>query len=191
MPHYAYFTYPDKLSMDCQLATTDDKGIIRKYSVQSTCVITECCVSHIAALARPRFSDLLNKKLVASDTLIVSNLSSLGIDAFDIKNVIELCERKSLHIIIHSLERLSLNKINSCLEDFILLDIEKEKRKYKNRFDKAKSNGNKLGRPEGSKHHNDIQKMKDAGYSHMKISILLGINLSTVKRNWKNGIIEY
>ncbi|MBD1403011.1 hypothetical protein N4Q63_12310 [Leclercia adecarboxylata] len=191
MPCYAYFTYPDRVSMDYHLVNTNDKEIIKKYRIQSIYVITECCVSHIAALERPQFSDLLNKKTVASDTLIVPNLTSIGIDALDIRKVIDLCKRKNLNIIIHSLELLSLNDISSCLDDFILLDIEKEKRKHKNRVDKAKKNGNILGRPEGSKHHHEIQELKDAGYSQMKISILLGINLSTVKRNWRNGIIEY
>ncbi|EPR7492700.1 TPA: recombinase family protein [Citrobacter amalonaticus] len=191
MSYYAYFTYPDRLSMDYHLANTNDREIIKKYRVQSAYVIIECCVSHITALERPQFSDLLNKKTVASDTLIVPNLSSIGIDALDIRKVIDLCERKNLNLIIHSLELLSLNDITSFLDDFILLDIEKEKRKHKNRIDKAKENGNKLGRPEGSKHHHEIQELKDAGYSQMKISLLLGINLSTVKRNWRNGIIEY
>ncbi|MFM1272654.1 helix-turn-helix domain-containing protein [Yersinia enterocolitica] len=47
-----------------------------------------------------------------------------------------------------------------------------------------------LGRPEGSRHHDNIQILKKRGYTQSQTARILGVSISTVKRNWRQGIIE-
>jgi len=46
-----------------------------------------------------------------------------------------------------------------------------------------------LGRPEGSKHYDNIQIVKKRGYTQSQTARILGVSISTVKRNWRQGII--
>ncbi|KKI44727.1 hypothetical protein XK86_10385 [Hafnia alvei] len=46
-----------------------------------------------------------------------------------------------------------------------------------------------LGRKEGSQHKLNIYTLKLKGYKQSEVARELGVSLSTVKRNWSNGII--
>lgn len=49
---------------------------------------------------------------------------------------------------------------------------------------RAKNQGKTLGRPKGSKYRDRIQKCKKQNQSQSETARVLGISLSTIKRNW-------
>ena len=71
----------------------------RGYEVEPQRVIEETISGGVAAMARPKFQNLVNNKMEPGDTLIVLKLDRLGRDNIDVQNTIAMLQAKKIRVV--------------------------------------------------------------------------------------------
>lgn len=123
------------------------------------------------------------------DTLILTDLNSLGENINDMLNTLFSCFIKDINIYCyHPYSRIEPSA-ECCISFLISVQTQVDIQNLKSTRSKHRTLKKPLGRKEGSKHNLAIYRLKLKGYKQAKVARELGISLSTVKRHWSNGII--
>jgi len=170
---------------DNQLLAIEKAG----HSIKEGRFIEEVVSGGVPAMQREAFSNLVEHKLEAGDTLVVAKIDRLGRDNIDVQNTILNLTTKGIKVI--SLD-LPTNDLTSP-EGKMMLQIfsafaEFEKNRIAERTQDglraAKAKGVKLGRPTATGTTTLVQAAKEEGLSQSKVAKRLKISIPTVKRHW-------
>lgn len=166
------------------------------YDVIPSRVVSETVSGSTKAADREQFSNLVNHKLEAGDTLIVLKLDRLGRDNIDVQQTIQALSESGIKIVCLDLPVADL----SSSEGKLMLQMfsafaEFERNRIRERtaegLARAKAEGKKLGRPFAIKTTILVQGCKSEGLSQSKTAQKLGLGLATVKRHWNINRASY
>lgn len=132
---------------------------------------------------------LINRDMSKGDDLVILDLNSLGGSAEMIQEKIILCARKSIRIHCYFPQKKLTSTADGYFLALILPMIHDKCRRANLAALKTRNITKPLGRREGSKHRDHIELAKRRGLTQSQTAKLLEISISTVKRNWNNGII--
>lgn len=145
-----------------------------------------------------RVIDQMIQSLRSGDALLISDLPRLGRDFFETISILHDLLNKGIGVISIEDNYVLTDSLTSKIIASGLLMAAEIQREYISRNTKAKlaakkANGNKLGRPEGSRRISPkmienlaaIRKYEKAGVSQEAIARLLGVSRSTLIRNLK------
>lgn len=182
----------DEQTTEQQLMVIKNAG----YEVLDNRWITDEGVSGgVSAMQRPAFKNLIENKLEAGDTLVISKLDRLGRDNIDVQQVVDILIKAEIKVIILDLPcpDLSSSQGKLMLQMFAAFaEFEKARigERTREALAKKKQAGEPLGRPV-LQVADMIQQMKATGMSQGKVlkafaddPDLPTISLSTIKRNW-------
>lgn len=141
----------------------------------------------------PNKSDLLeiliNRGMVRGDDLIVLDLNCLGSNVEMIQENIIRCAKKAIRIHCYFPQKKLTTANGGYILTLLLPMIQNECRRMNLAAFKTRNITKPLGRREGSKHYNNIQKAKFRGLTQSQTAKYLRVSISTVKRHWNSGII--
>lgn len=151
-------------------------------------IVDEGVSGGVLAMERPAFSNLMENKLEAGDTLVISKLDRLGRDVRDVLSVVDLCAEKGIKLHLLDLPASDLTApegrmILTVIGAFAEFEKAKIRERTKAKLNQLKSEGVRLGRPKADT--GLIQRLKGEGLSQSQVVAQTGLSLSTVKRNWK------
>lgn len=132
---------------------------------------------------------LINRDMSKGDDLVILDLNSLGNSAEIIQERIIRCARKSIRIHCYFPQKKLTPTADGYFLALILPMIYDKCRRANLSALKTRNITKPLGRREGSKHRDRIELAKRRGLTQSQTAKLLEISISTVKRNWNNGII--
>jgi len=139
--------------------------------------------------SRRRILKELINDIGKGDTIILTDLNSLGENIDDVQSTLFSCFKKDINIYCyHPYSRIEPSA-ESCMSFLISAQTQIDIQNLKSTRSKHRTLKKTLGRKEGSKHKLSIYTLKLKGYKQSQIAQQLGISLSTVKRHWSNGII--
>jgi DNA invertase Pin-like site-specific DNA recombinase len=184
----------------CRVSTTEQTTqnqilAIRNagYDVIDSRVISETVSGSTKATDREQFSNLIEHKIEAGDTLVVLKLDRLGRNNIDVQQTVSLLDSKGIRVVCLDLPVADL----SSSEGRLMLQMfsafaEFERNRIRERTQeglvRAKAEGKKLGRPKATKTNRRIQECKDSGMSQSKTASHLGLGIATVKRHWNTKL---
>ena len=165
------------------------QAICKEFSIQDDDIVIERIYAQQSISCQRLLKMLVAEKMHQGDTLVLTDLSSIGRDVASILDVLFFCFLKDINILCyHTYTRIE-PAAESCMSFLITLQKRIDFHNLKSTRGKHRQMKKPLGRKEGSKHKSDIIRLKVAGYAQSKTAKILGISLSTVKRHWKNGVI--
>lgn len=142
----------------------------------------------IAGYGRRILKELINK-IGKGDTLVLTDLNSLGDTIDDVLGTLFSCFKKDINVYCyHPYSRIEPSA-ESCMSFLISVQTGIDIQNLKSSRSKHRRIKKPLGRKEGSQHKLSIYTLKLKGYKQSEVARELGVSLSTVKRNWRNGII--
>ncbi|MCY9873957.1 recombinase family protein [Vibrio barjaei] len=184
----------------CRVSTTEQTTqnqilAIRNagYDVIDSRVISETVSGSTKATDREQFSNLIEHKIEAGDTLVVLKLDRLGRNNIDVQQTVSLLDSKGIRVVCLDLPVADL----SSSEGRLMLQMfsafaEFERNRIRERTQeglvRAKAEGKKLGRPKATKTNRRIQECKNSGMSQSKTASHLGLGIATVKRHWNTKL---
>lgn len=157
------------------------------YNVAPSRVIEETVSGSVAAMEREGFSNLVNHKLEAGDTLVVLKLDRLGRDNMDVQKTVNLLLSKGIKLICLDLPVADLSKPEGkMMLQLFATFAEFERNRIIERthqgLDRARAEGKVFGRPKADT--DAIQRLKADGMSQSKVAEELSLGIATVKRHW-------
>ncbi|NDO82955.1 resolvase [Citrobacter sp. NCU1] len=159
------------------------------YDVRPDRVISETISGGVVAVERPGFKELLIK-LEPGDKLVVLKLDRLGRDNIDVQQTVKLLTDKGVNLICLDLPVKDLTTPEGQLMlQLIASFAEFEKARIRERTlegqARARKEGKIIGRPVAVKTYQKVQELKAQGLSQSKVAEALSVDVSTVKRHWK------
>jgi len=159
------------------------------YDVSDDRIISETISGSTQAMKREQFKLLVQHKLEANDTLIVLKLDRLGRDNIDVQQTIEKLTNRGIKVICLDLPIKDLSSSEGKLmlqmfSAFAEFERNRIRERTKEGLNRAKNEGRKLGRPNGSIQTAKVQQCKTEGLSQSKTAEKLNIGIATVKRHW-------
>ncbi|MFA0140512.1 recombinase family protein [Vibrio kanaloae] len=182
----------------CRVSTTEQTTenqilAIRNagYDVIDSRIISETISGSTKAMDRKQFSNLVEHKLEAGDTLIVLKLDRLGRDNIDVQQTISLLDDKGFRVVCLDLPVVDLSSSEGRLmlqmfSAFAEFERNRIRERTKEGLARAKAQGKKLGRPQATKTNKRVQECKETGMSQSKTASQLGLGIATVKRHWNS-----
>lgn len=157
------------------------------YDITPSRVVEETVSGSVPAMQRTGFTNLINNKLEANDTLVVLKLDRLGRDNIDVQNTVNMLVERGIRLVCLDLpvSDLSTPEGRLMLQMFATFaEFERNRiiERTQNGLDRAKAEGKKFGRPTVDK--SLIQKHKAGGMSQSEVAKEMGIGIATVKRHW-------
>lgn len=157
------------------------------YNVTPSRIVEETVSGGVAAMERPKFSNLIDNKLEAGDTLVVLKLDRLGRNNIDVQNTVNMLLERGVIVVCLDLPVADLSKPEGkmMLQMFAAFaEFEKNRlvERTKEGLERAKTEGKQFGRPLADKAR--IQELKAGGMSQSKVAAEMGIGIATVKRHW-------
>ncbi|KIF52747.1 recombinase family protein [Vibrio owensii] len=180
----------------CRVSTTEQTTenqilAIRNagYNVLDSRVISETISGSTKAMDREQFSNLIEHKIEAGDTLVVLKLDRLGRDNIDVQRTISQLSEKSIRVICLDLPIVDLSSSEGKLmlqmfSAFAEFERNRIKERTQEGLERAKLAGTKLGRPKAIETTKRVQECKKAGMSQSKTAAHLYMGIATVKRHW-------
>lgn len=184
----------------CRVSTTEQTTenqilAIRSsgYEVIPSRVVSETISGSRQAMTRPEFSNLVNHKLEAGDTLVVLKLDRLGRDNIDVQQTINSLLEKGIKVVSLDLpvSDLSSPEGKLMLQMFTAFSEFERNRLIERTQEgliRAKAEGKKLGRPEATDTTKEVQKCKEKGMSQSETAKFLDKGIATVKRHWNKSL---
>ncbi|WP_041053878.1 recombinase family protein [Vibrio owensii] len=174
---------------DNQMTTENQRHAFEAMGYTVERFVTDECSGTIQALERSGFSNMLEHKLESGDELHILKIDRLGRDNIDVQNMVELILSKGVKLHIHDLPSPDLTKPEGklMLQMFaVFAEFERNRIAERTRqgLARVKAEGKQLGRPSGSKHYDEIQRLKSDGHGQSAVAKMLNIGRSTVVRNW-------
>ncbi|EBO9651280.1 recombinase family protein [Salmonella enterica subsp. enterica serovar Berlin] len=158
-------------------------AINKEFSIPEENVAIEIDGAH-----RRILKELIND-IGKGDTIILTDLNSLGENIDDVQNTLFSCFKKDINVYCyHPYSRIEPSA-ESCMSFLISVQTRVDIQNLKSTRSKYRTLKKPLGRKEGSKYKLSIYTLKLKGYKQSQIAQQLGISLSTVKRHWSNRII--
>ncbi|CAH8206216.1 recombinase family protein [Vibrio aestuarianus] len=183
----------------CRVSTTEQTTenqilAIRNagYDVIDSRVISETVSGSTKAIDREQFSNLIEHKIEAGDTLVVLKLDRLGRDNIDVQQTISQLTHKGIRVICLDLpvSDLSSSEGKLMLQMFSAF-AEFERNRIRERTQeglaRAKVEGKRLGRPKATKTTRRVLECKEAGMSQSNAAIHLNLGIATIKRHWNKA----
>lgn len=179
---YAYASREDQIINDAQ----SENGGSEFFKIISGLPANRMILEHVnlvsASLIHEGVSNLISARIGCGDTLFLSGLRSLGDSIDDIEKAFIFFAQRN--VIVRFFEE--ARGINDKNRYFISYSIAPKSFKYRGEMNYlVNKSDNRVGRPFGSKHINDIQSYKYAGYTQTFTAMILKVSLSTVKRYWR------
>ncbi|WP_413479593.1 recombinase family protein [Vibrio hibernica] len=184
----------------CRVSTTEQDTAnqilaIRNagYEISDDRVISETVSGSTQAFKRKQFKLLVEHKLEANDQLIVLKLDRLGRDNIDVQQTIEKLTKRGIKVISLDLPIKDLSSSEGKLmlqmfSAFAEFERNRIRERTKEGLERAKNEGKKLGRPNGSiKTTAKVQACKLEGLSQSQTATKLNIGIATVKRHWRKS----
>ncbi|WP_102297598.1 recombinase family protein [Vibrio cyclitrophicus] len=152
-------------------------------------LVSEVASGSTKALERELFKSLIEQKLEKGDKLVVLKLDRLGRDNIDVQQTVKYILEKGIILVCHDLPTPDLSSpegklMLQLMSTFAEFERNKIIERTKQGLERAKSQGKKLGRKAGSKHTDDVQRLKAEGKGQSEIARLLDVSRHTVIRNW-------
>ncbi|ELA7326707.1 recombinase family protein [Vibrio alginolyticus] len=162
------------------------------YDVIDSRVISETVSGSRKATDREQFSNLIEHKIEAGDTLVVLKLDRLGRDNIDVQQTISQLSEKSIRVVCLDLPIADLSSsegklILQMFSAFAEFERNRIRERTQEGLARAKLAGTKLGRPKAIETTNRVQGCKAAGMSQSKAAIHLNLGLATIKRHWNKS----
>jgi len=166
------------------------------YNVVDERVISETVSGSTQAMKREQFKLLVDHKLETNDQLIVLKLDRLGRDNIDVQQTIEKLTKRGIKVISLDLPIKDLSSSEGKLmlqmfSAFAEFERNRIRERTKEGLNRAKSEGKKLGRPNGSIQTEKILQCKTEKLSQSQTAQKLCIGIATVKRHWNNSTTTY
>ena len=180
----------------CRVSTTEQTTenqilAIRNagYDVIDSRIVSETISGSSKAADRKQFSNLIEHKLEAGDTLIVLKLDRLGRDNIDVQQTISQLTKKGIRVICLDLPVSDLGSPEGKLmlqmfSAFAEFERNRIRERTQEGLVRAKAEGKKLGRPKAIKTTKRVLECKVKGMSQSTTASHLGIGIATVKRHW-------
>ncbi len=184
----------------CRVSTTEQTTenqilAIRNagYDVIDSRVISETISGSTLATDREQFSNLVEHKIEAGDTLVVLKLDRLGRDNIDVQQTISLLDKKGIHVVCLDLPVADLSSSEGRLmlqmfSAFAEFERNRIRERTQEGLARAKAEGKKLGRPRAVQTTKRVQRCKEDGMSQSKAASYLGLGIATIKRHWNNAV---
>ncbi|KKC99707.1 recombinase family protein [Photobacterium halotolerans] len=184
----------------CRVSTTEQTTenqilAIRNsgYDVTPSRVVSETVSGSRQAMTRPEFSNLVNHKLEAGDTLVVLKLDRLGRDNIDVQQTISDLLEKNIKVVSLDLpvSDLSSPEGKLMLQMFTAFaEFERNRliERTQEGLKRAQTEGKKLGRPEATDTTKQVLKCKEKGMSQSETAKFLGKGIATIKRHWNKPL---
>ena len=180
----------------CRVSTTEQTTqnqilVIRQKGceVNDVRTISETFSGSVEAMKREKFKMLINHKMERGDMLVVLKLDRLGRDNIDVQNTIKLLTDKGIKVACLDLPVADLSSAEGKLmlqmfSAFAEFERNRIRERTKEGLERAKAQGNKLGRPEAHATTRSVQVKKTEGLSQSKTAEALGLGIATIKRHW-------
>ncbi|MFC3152159.1 recombinase family protein [Litoribrevibacter euphylliae] len=151
--------------------------------------VSEVISGGMAAMKRPAFKNLVENKLEAGDTLVVSKIDRLGRDSIDVQSTILGLAERGIKVVSLDLPTSDLTSSEGklMLQMFAAFaEFEKARiiERTQSGLRNAKAKGVKLGRPEATNTTLKVLEQKSKGMTQSQTAKQLSISLATVKRHW-------
>ncbi|GAD78649.1 MULTISPECIES: recombinase family protein [Vibrio] len=159
------------------------------YDILSSRIISETISGSTKACDREQFSNLLNHKLEAGDTLVVLKLDRLGRDNIDVQQTIQMLSDSYIKVVCLDLPVADLSSSEGKLmlqmfSAFAEFERNRIRERTQEGLARAKAEGKKLGRPIAIETTKRVQECKMNGLSQGKTAAELALGIATVKRHW-------
>lgn len=180
----------------CRVSTTEQTTenqilAIRNagYNVIDHRVISETVSGSTKATDREQFSNLIEHKIEAGDTLVVLKLDRLGRDNIDVQQTISKLIERRIRVICLDLPVSDLSSPEGKLmlqmfSAFAEFERNRITERTQEGLARAKAEGKRLGRPKATKTTRRVQECKASGMSQSKAASHLSLGIATVKRHW-------
>ncbi|MBT2966402.1 recombinase family protein [Vibrio anguillarum] len=180
----------------CRVSTTEQTTenqilAIRNagYNVIDHRVISETVSGSTKATDREQFSNLIEHKIEAGDTLVVLKLDRLGRDNIDVQQTISKLIERGVRVICLDLPVSDLSSPEGKLmlqmfSAFAEFERNRITERTQEGLARAKAEGKRLGRPKATKTTRRVQECKASGMSQSKAAAYLSLGIATVKRHW-------
>jgi DNA invertase Pin-like site-specific DNA recombinase len=184
----------------CRVSTTEQTTenqilAIRNagYDVIDSRVISETISGSTLATDREQFSNLVEHKIEAGDTLVVLKLDRLGRDNIDVQQTISLLDKKGIRVVCLDLPVADLSSSEGRLmlqmfSAFAEFERNRIRERTQEGLARAKAEGKKLGRPRATKTTKLVQACKSQGMSQSKAAVQLNLGIATIKRHWNQDV---
>lgn len=179
----------------CRVSTAKQKednqvqAILSKgYQIEPHRIVEETISGSIQAMKRPEFARLIDR-LEPTDTLVVLKLDRLGRDNIDVQQTISTLSKKGIKVVsldlpTHDLTSAEGKLMLQMFSAFAEFERERIKERTREGLERAKAEGQILGRPKGSKSAVRVRQCQEQNMSQSDTARHLNISLSTVKRHW-------
>ena len=193
MSVYAYI----RVSSDKQTCS-NQHFCINEYVIKNNIKIykyIEETISSKKPLEKRELGNLINNIMIENDTLIITEISRLARNLYELANILQLTVQKNIKVISIKENYIFQNDLQSKIMVYtfgLSAEIEREliSSRTKMSLEKLKENNIKLGRPIGTKNKNSnflkyktkIEKLIKNGITQIEISKQLNISQSSVSR---------
>lgn len=159
------------------------------YPVLPARVVTETISGSVPAMERPQFSNMVNNRLEAGDTLVVLKLDRLGRDNIDVQQTVTDLLNRGIRVIcldlpVKDLTDASAKLMLQLMATFAEFERNRIRERTVNGMERARSEGKQIGRPEALETTAAVQHCKTEGMKQTECAGALGLSLATVKRHW-------
>ncbi|HAT1608151.1 TPA: recombinase family protein [Raoultella planticola] len=189
MVFHFYLTCADAQAASSIRQHVTCKEICKEFSILPDNVVIEIVDEQQSVSHQRLLHELVNKKANKGDTIILTGLCSLGRNVEDILDILFFCFRKDINIYCYHPHTRIEPSADSCMSFLISVQTGVDVQNLKSSRSKYRRIKKPLGRKEGSQYKLSIYTLKLKGYKQSEVARELGVSLSTVKRNWRNGII--
>ena len=193
MSVYAYIRVSsDKQTCDNQHFSIKEYGIKNNLKIDK---YIEETISSKKPLNKRKISYLINNIMINGDILIITEISRLARNLYELSNILQLTVQKNIKVISIKENYIFQNDLQSKIMAWtfgLSAEIEREliSSRTKMSLDKLKEKNIKLGRPIGVKNKNSnflkyktkIQKLLNNGITQIKMSKILNISQSSISR---------
>ncbi|EEJ3358306.1 recombinase family protein [Salmonella enterica subsp. enterica serovar Braenderup] len=178
-----------RVSTDEQTTENQIEAIKRAgYDVRADRIVSEVVSGTKPAMQRLQFVKLVDK-LEKGDCLVVLKIDRLGRDNIDVQQTITMLIERGINVVSLDLPERDLSTpAGKMMLQMMAVFAEFERNKISERTKEAltarKAQGMKLGRPEATDTYQQVQALKQAGYTQAKAAKSMGVSVRTVSRHW-------
>jgi len=160
------------------------------FDIQPQRCIEETISGSTSSSERKGFNTLLDR-METGDVLVVTKLDRLGRNAIDVQSTVQLLESRGIRVHCLALGGVDLTSPAGKMTMTVLAAVAQFERdllieRTQAGLERAKAEGKLLGRPVKAS-SDQVQALREQGFSQSQVAAELKISLSTVKRLWNAG----
>jgi putative DNA-invertase from lambdoid prophage Rac len=159
------FSYSRVSTVDQQTDNQELEIQTAGYVIQQGRSITEIVSGSVAAMERKQFRAMVDHKLEAGDTLVVTKIDRLGRDMIDVHNTINMLQGKGIQLVCLQIGNVDLSSTTgklfvNMMSTFAQFERDLLIERTRAGLERAKAEGKQLGRPKALTTQEEIEVTK-------------------------------